>query len=347
MKPFDTKNPFMTGYIKGAEARVVTSDHLNRMMKASGIKDLLVIIRDTHIGQYLEEKALKNFDEADEDLWRYLGECCRALQALKQLPRDMRRFLEVFLRKYDIANIRAALRGLATGKPVRTIPLGSLHALGRLGDLGAAANAEGIAALLDECRLGSYASIVREYRPEEEVHTRLQLEARLYKEYYRWLMKAAREKDRSALMARAFGISIDFTNLQMVSRALIAEWGAQASEEVIEGGQVLSAEMLREQPLLKLADIPGRLEGTPYREAAEEIVSGYTASKDAGVIEETVEKHRFRLIREMLSQKLLSPVLIGWYLTLKEVEVRNVRLLLKAMFDNVPLEGIRPRLVSV
>jgi vacuolar-type H+-ATPase subunit C/Vma6 len=148
-------------------------------------------------------------------------------------------------------------------------------------------------------------------------------------------------------MARVFGISIDFTNLQMVSRALIAEWGAQASEEVVEGGQVLSAEMLREQPLLRLADIPGRLEGTPYHEAAEEIVSGYTASKDAGVIEETVERHRFRLIREILSQRLLSPVLLGWYLTFKEVEVRNVRLLLKAMFDNLPLEGIRPRLVPI
>jgi V/A-type H+-transporting ATPase subunit C len=253
----------------------------------------------------------------------------------------------MFLRKHDIANIRAALRGLATSRPVRTIPLGSLHDLGRLGDLTAAANAQGIAAILDECRLGPYASIVREYRPEEEARTRLQMEARLYKEYYRWLMRAAREKDRSALMARVFGISIDFTNLQMVSRALIAEWGAQASEEVVEGGQVLSAQMLREQPLLRLADIPGRLEGTPYHEAAEEIVSGYTASKDAGVVEETVERHRFRLIREILSQRLLSPVLIGWYLTFKEVEVRNVRLLLKAMFDNLPLEGIRPRLVPI
>jgi vacuolar-type H+-ATPase subunit C/Vma6 len=41
----------------------------------------------------------------------------------------------------------------------------------------------------------------------------------------------------------------------------------------------------------------------------------------------------------------MSPVMIVWYLILKETEIRNLRLVIRALFDNVPLEEIKGYLV--
>jgi vacuolar-type H+-ATPase subunit C/Vma6 len=44
---------------------------------------------------------------------------------------------------------------------------------------------------------------------------------------------------------------------------------------------------------------------------------------------------------------VLTPLVIAWYLTIKELEVRNLRLVLKAVFDAVPVEEIREYLITV
>jgi len=64
-------------------------------------------------------------------------------------------------------------------------------------------------------------------------------------------------------------------------------------------------------------------------------------------VNEVSDEHRFRLLREMLSPRVFSPLVLVWYLALKEAEVRNLRLVLKATFDAVPLADIREYLVSV
>jgi vacuolar-type H+-ATPase subunit C/Vma6 len=63
------------------------------------------------------------------------------------------------------------------------------------------------------------------------------------------------------------------------------------------------------------------------------------------VIEEIIDKHKFRLIKEILSPRVLSPLVIIWYLILKEIEIRNLRLILKAAFDNISLDEIKDYLV--
>ena len=50
-------------------------------------------------------------------------------------------------------------------------------------------------------------------------------------------------------------------------------------------------------------------------------------------------------MQEILSPKIMSPAVIVWYVILKEIEVRNVRLILKAVMDNIQLEEIRGYLV--
>jgi vacuolar-type H+-ATPase subunit C/Vma6 len=92
-------------------------------------------------------------------------------------------------------------------------------------------------------------------------------------------------------------------------------------------------------------DLLGKLESTRYKEVAEELVVNYDKTHSVTVVDEVIEMHKFTYVREMVSTKILSPLLMSWYLVLKELEIRNVRLILKAITDSVPFDKIKDYLV--
>ena len=340
----DTRYPFLSAYLKGEEARLVTSDHIDRMSKVSDIRDILEIIKDTDIGGYLEGVLVETFDDMDEHLWIYLGECLQRVEWFKPVPADILKILKTYTVKYDILNIKAAVQGISSGKQARRIPIGVIQDYGLLDELYSTENVDDIIELLTKCKLGNYASILEEYKIDGEVKPSLLDEARLDGEYYKNLLNMTKDIIDGTLLSQAFGILIDLKNLQVMLRAIIAGTGPEAAKYIINGGYLLSSEAIKELLPLNLSDIPSRVEYL-YQDMAEEVISSYDRTKSIAVVEEIIEKHKFRLIKELLSPRVLSPLMIAWYLILKEIEIRNLRLTLKAMFDNIPVEEIRNYLV--
>ena len=341
----DTRYPFLSAYLKGEEARLVTSDHINRMSKVSSLQDILEIVRETDIGSYLEGVLVETFDDLDEHLWVYFGECLERLEWFKPVPADILKILKAYTVKYDVLNIKAALQGVSTGKQARKIPIGVIHNYGLLDELSGAESADGIIELLTKCKLGNYASVLAEGKMDGGVESRLLAEARLDGEYYKNLLDMTKGITDGAILSKVFSTIIDMTNLPIILRAIIGGIGPEAAEYTISGGYMISDAVVKDLISLKLTDIPGRLENTQYSKVAEEVVDSYDRTKSIAVVDEIIEKHKFRLSQEILSPRVLSPLMIAWYLILKEVEIRNLRLILKAMFDNIPVEEIRNCLV--
>lgn len=341
----DTKYAFISAYLKGGEAKAMTADHVNMMAKTSSIREALASIADTDIGDYLEEVPIKTFDDLDEYLWRYLAEYIAHIEAFKFLPGDILKVLRAYTVKYDVSNIKAALNGILTGKKANMIPLGVIYNYGLLDELSSAENIGGIIELLIKCKLGDYASVLKEYKIDEGVKSRLLAEAKLDGEYYNNLSNMTRGVKDGFVLAKAFGLIIDLTNLQIASRAIIEDIGSEAAECIITGGYMLSAEVIRELLPLKLTDVPSKLGNTLYRDVAEEVSSSYNRTQSITSVAEIIDKYKFSLVKEILSPRVLSPLVIAWHLILKELEIRNLRLILKAMFDNIPLEEIRQYLV--
>jgi len=314
------------------------------MSKVSSIQDVLEIIKETDIGSYLDGVLVETFDDLDEHLWMYFGACLERVEWFKPVPADILKILKTYIVKYDVLNIKAAVQGISTGKQARKIPIGVIHNYGLLDELSSAENADSIIELLTKCKLENYASVLEECKIDGEVKSRLLAEARLDGEYYRNLLNMTKDITDGAILSKAFGIIIDMKNLQVMLRAIIAGIGPEAAEYIINGGYMLSSEAIKELLPLKLSDMPGRVEYL-YQNMAEEVVSSYDKTKSIAVIEEIIEKHKFKLSKEILSPRVLSPLMIAWYLILKEVEIRNLRLILKAMFDNIPIEEIRNYLV--
>lgn len=337
------KYAFVSAYLKGAEAKILTSEHINRMSKTPSLQDVLEAVKDTDIGGYLEEAVIKTFDDADKYLWRYFGERLERLKGLKLVPADILKVLDAYIVKYDVLNIKASLQGIPTGKKANMIPVGVIHGHGLLDELSGAENVDAIKKVLVESKLGAYASVLEEYT--EGTKSKFLGEARLDRAYYANLLNMAKSIQDGFLLAKAFSIMIDMANLQLINRAIIEGIGSEADEFVISDGYMISDTVAKDLISHKLADIPGALGGTQYQGIAEEVVASYSRTKSVTAVEEVIDKHKFRLLREMLSPRVLTPLVVAWYLIVKESEIRNLRLVLKATFDNIPVEEIKDYLV--
>ena len=340
----DAKYAFMSAYLKGAEAKTVTYDQINGLPKTASPEEVLETIRDSDIGRFLEEVPIETFDDWDRYLWQYFGQRLEELEWLKLMPTDMRKILNAYRVKYDVINIKAALLSISAGKGANMVSVGVIHSRGLLDELSAAANVGDIMKVLSECDLGAYAAILGEY-VAEEAKSKFLTEAKLDREYYQGLLNLSRGIQDGPLLAKACGIIMDMVNLQLISRAVIEGIGPEAGELVISGGYLIPETVARDLLSRKLTDMPGILGGTQYRDIAEEVAASYSKTKSITAVGEVIDRHRFRLLREILSPRVMTPLMIVWYLIVKEVEIKNLRLVLKAAFDNIPVDEIKGYLV--
>ena len=335
------KYAFISAYLKGEETKVVTSDHIDRMSKASDIQDALEAIRESDIGSYLEELTVKTFADVDEYLWRYFAQRVNDIESFKFLPGDVLKVSRAYIAKYDVLNIKAALQNISTHKKSHMIPVGIMHNNGLLAQLSTVENRGDIIELLVRCKLGNYMPALEGYEAAGGAKSKLLVEARLDSEYCKSMLNMARGIKDGSVLSEAFGLIIDLTNLRIASRAIIEGIGLDAAEGTIPGGYMITDKAVRDVLSSKLSDMPQRIENAQYRHIAEEILGSYDKTKSITAVEEIIDKHKFRLLKEILSPRVLSPLVMAWYLILKEFEIRNLRLIMKAIADGVPTEEIR------
>jgi len=339
----DAKYAFTSAYLKGAEAKIVTAEQINRLSRTASAQEVLEAIRDTDVGKYLDEMSIKTFDESDRYLWRYFGDCLERLEWLKPVPTDIRNILHAYIVKYDVLNIKTALQSILTGKQVNMIPVGIIYRNELLDKLSQAEDIGVVIEVLTECKLGAYADILKEYK--EEANAKSLTEAKLDSKYYQSLLQIPKGIQDAPLLTKIFSMLVDMANLKLINRAIIEGMGSEVGELIISGGYMISDKLAKDMIAHKLTEIPGALDSAQYRNIADEVVASYNRTKSITAVEEVIDKHQFQLLREMLSPRVMTPLMIVWYLIVKELEVRNLRLVLKAAFDNIAMEEIKDYLV--
>ena len=339
------KYAFITAYLKGQEAKLLTSEHIDSLQAAPSMQDALATIRDTDVGSYLEELPVRAFDDLDECLWRYLAQRFAYIEWFKLVPPDVLGILRAYITKYDVFNIKAALESTLAGKKAKMIPVGIIHNNGLLDELSSAQNIDDITRVLVNCKLGDYVPALEQHKTDEAAKSKLLVQSRLDGEYYRNLLNTARSAKDGPLLLQAFGLIIDLANLQIAWRAVIAGIELHVAELTIAGGYEITDRSIKELLSVKMAEMPARLENTQYSDMAKETLVSHDKTKSITVVDEIIDKHKFRMLKEMLAPRVLSPLAMLWYLILKEVEIRNLRLILKAIVDGVPAQEVKDYLV--
>jgi vacuolar-type H+-ATPase subunit C/Vma6 len=335
---------FMSAYLKGEESRSVTSEHIGEVLQRSAtMQDALEIIGDTDIGEYLLDQPITTFDDADEQLWLYLDGCLGRLEGF-DMPPDMSRIARLYVEKYDVLNIRIALRVILKKVPSSMVPLGAIHSGGYLHDLSAVRERDDLSSILATCNLGDYIRTI-ENITEKDAQAVSEGEVALQNHYHQKVLGAFRSMADGHLIEKAFKIGIDVANLETVFRISLGGGGA-AGAPVLSGGRMLSENAVQELLTLKMAEITGRLENTGYHMMAQEVSKGYEKGGEITAVDKITEKHRFGMLRDLLSPRILSTSNMLWYLLLKELEIRNLRLTFKMLADGIPPAEIRDLVIA-
>ena len=336
---------FISAYLKGEEAKIISSNHLNSVLKAENVQEVIDSIRDTDIGSYLEGLEINSFDDVDEQLWIYLNNCLTRVAWFQNVPKSAREMLHAYVHRYDILNIKTALQNIISGEKTEGIPAGTIYNEGRLYDLTNAESLDDVINVLSTAKMGEYASVLEGYRLEEGFRREVLTDAAMENIYYINLMGMSSKLIDGDILSKVFQTSLDMTNLQIILRTAVNESGSNASDQTISGGYLLSDDLIRDMLSVKLQDIPVRIDYPLYRTAVEGIIEEYEKDQNISIINESIDKLKFNILREILSPKIMSPAVVIWYIILKEIEVRNIRLILKAVIDNIQLEEIRNYLV--
>jgi vacuolar-type H+-ATPase subunit C/Vma6 len=337
----DPRNPFMAALLKAQETRLVNETHLERLAPAGGGADLRAVLRDTDIGTWLEGVSWRDAEERDRALWRYLAQVIVSLEARRYFPRAARRFSRAYLLKYDVANLKAALQGLALGHRPRLLPIGAMHLHDRLEDLAAAQSPDEVAEVLTASGLRNFALALQSFNPSGGRKARLVVEAALEAEFYRQLVHTVRGLGGGFVLASGCGLMIDMTNLAILCRLLIAGAGTAGGESFIPGGHMADAHGLHDVLSHSLSELPRRIDNTYYGKVAADVVAAYERSGSVAVIDAIIEKHRLAALRELFAPQLAPAPVMAWFIIMKEIELRNVRLLISAVEDGIGLENVR------
>ncbi|TFH36926.1 MAG: hypothetical protein E4G93_01255 [Dehalococcoidia bacterium] len=337
----DPRYAYMSAYLKAEEPKMISASHMDRLSRVTNVADAIGIIRETHIGAHMEGVSFHGFDDIDAALWDYLAARIAHVEAFKYMPADMRKVSRAFVVKFDVANVKSTLQGIVTGEKTPLLPLGTIFDDGFAADLQSSETVQDVADVLTRSRLADFVPAVKAYDPAGGAKSKIAVESRLESEYYHGLLKVSRRVREGDVLAKAYGLVIDLTNLGIACRAVVEGIGPAAGDFFITDGYIIDEKMLRDVLPYKLPDIPRRIDLPQYRDVANEIASAYDKTKSVTVIDEVIERHKYTTLRDLLSPRVLSPLVIAWYLLLKEIEVRNLRLVLKAIYDNVPVDDVK------
>ena len=79
---------------------------------------------------------------------------------------------------------------------------------------------------------------------------------------------------------------------------------------------------------------------------AQDISKEYEKNGKITAVDTITEKHKFRMLRDILSPRILSTSNMAWYLLIKEWEIRNLRLIFKMLADGIPPAEIKELVIA-
>jgi V/A-type H+-transporting ATPase subunit C len=338
---------YVTTRMRVRKSKLLPREEYLRMLNMS-LPEITRFIEETQYKADIDElsPSFSGIDLMEVALsWNLAKEYQKVLEIT---PGVLMRFLETYLRSWDIQNVLTILRGksqgMRTGKIKEVlIPAGSLNRA-TLDRLLAEDSAERVVeALKGE---GIYPVIEKEYPAAQETGSYARMENELYKVYYADLIATAKAgvKGGHAFLAYIL-LEIDIRNIQVAFRLRQGPLPEDARDMFIEGGEVKPDELVR----LSAAEQPDELIETLQQRVGIDALGGLVDQirGDAPIheIENALTRVRLDQMTRISKRSVFSIVPILDYLERKRFEVTNLRALARGKESNLPSERIQSYLV--
>ncbi|AEF96176.1 V-type ATP synthase subunit C [Methanotorris igneus] len=332
--------------IRSMEARLLSEDKLNELIEAGGINELIGFLDDTEYGPYISEvmNELNDPIAIEKALNMHLADVYQTLSNIS--PDEAKKTLNLLAKKFDIKNIKTLLRAKFVGLNEEEtfkllIPLGTIP-VNKLRELSETKSVDEVVSGLEGTE---YAPVLSEALAKfEQTGNLLPLELALDKYLLEKLWKTVgiegKEKD---LFKEFVGRMVDIESIKVILRGKADKLPSDVlSEYLVNIGYELAPWKLKE-----LADadsiegVVSSLEGTVYAQILADAMEEYEKTKSVYAFEKALDKYLVELGKKLSLRKPFGVGPIIGFITAKELEIRNLKIIIKGKLENLPPNQIR------
>lgn len=329
---------------RARKGRLLNEKQISEIVESNNVDEVTNYLRG--LPDYVEYVDNYSLDKA---LDIQLGETYDMVS--RMVPKDVKSSFAVLAKKSDINNIKSLFAAKDAGLDKEAteellIPTGALYEdLLRLSDVDSVTD---VVAGLDGTE---YASVLEEALPEyEKTNMVLPLETALDTYYSDKLMSAAETPadENTQVLYAYIGNQVDVANIKLILRAKADGLDyATISPYVGNNGYQLREWKLKD--LMESESVEGvvsSLEGTKFAPVLAEVLPKYNETGSVALFEKALDKF---LVESAKSYSMRKPLGVGpiiGFLSQKEVEVRNLKIIARAKREkDFPVDKIREMLV--
>lgn len=266
------------------------------------------------------------------------------------VPDSIKEVFRVLLRKWDIRNIKSIItaKEAALGREETidlVVPFGELSEI-----LDKLVDAKNITELITSLEGTDYAPILEDALPAyHERKMILPLEASLDKYFLDRLLKAVMNPydENTTILHSYIGTQVDATNIKIILRSKVDG----LKFEDIQPYMTLDGYQVREWKLKDLMEAPdvegvvSGLEGTDYAQILADALPEYSKTGSIAPLERALDNHIMELVKTLSRKKPFGVGPIIGFLNKKEIEVKNLKVIVRGKREGFSASRIRELLI--
>ncbi|ACX73463.1 ATP synthase A1, C subunit [Methanocaldococcus vulcanius M7] len=342
---------YVNARIRSKEAKLLDDAKLNELIESGSLEELVGLLEDTDYGQYVAEvmNELRDPIAVEKALDMYLADLYALIYRIS--PDGAKKVLKVFTKKFDIKNIKTLIRAKFVGLDAEEtykllIPLGNIPP-DKLKELSEVKTVEEVIRGLDGTE---YFKILQdELSNYDQTSDLLVFELALDKYYLESLRKTIMTEGKEEDLFREFvGTIIDIENLKVILKGKADGLSAEELGKYItlEGYELAEWKL---KDLISAGGIEGvlsGLEGTSYAEILTEAMEEFERTKSIYAFEKALDKYVLEKGKKLSTRKPFGVGPIIGLIVSKELEVKNLKAIIKGKIENLKPEDIRSLLIS-
>ncbi|MDI6842678.1 MAG: V-type ATP synthase subunit C [Methanothermobacter wolfeii] len=314
--------------VRARIGRLINEKQFSEILETENLEEFMNYLRGLpdyakYVDRFPVEKALES----------QLAETYETVS--KIAPASIREPFRVNLKKWDIRNIKSLITakdaGLGAEETLNLlVPFGEIYET-----LEALTDSETVQDVVAGLEGTEYAPVLEDALSEYgETGMILPLEAALDRYYLENMMRAvgSPSDDNTKLLHTYFGTQVDISNIKIILRAKADGLSYDdISPYMIQEGYQLREWKLKD--LMEAEDVSGvisGLEGTDYGPMLSEALSEYSATGSISVFERVLEENLNRMARNFALKKPFGVGPMIGFLSRKEVEVRNLKVIARS-----------------
>ncbi|MGJ7028386.1 MULTISPECIES: V-type ATP synthase subunit C [Methanothermobacter] len=314
--------------VRARIGRLINEKQFSEILETENLEEFMNYLRGLpdyakYVDRFPVEKALES----------QLAETYETVS--KIAPASIREPFRVNLKKWDIRNIKSLITakdaGLGAEETLNLlVPFGEIYET-----LEALTDSETVQDVVAGLEGTEYAQVLEDALSEYgETGMILPLEAALDRYYLENMMRAvgSPSDDNTKLLHTYFGTQVDISNIKIILRAKADGLSYDdISPYMIQEGYQLREWKLKD--LMEAEDVSGvisGLEGTDYGPMLSEALSEYSATGSISVFERVLEENLNRMARNFALKKPFGVGPMIGFLSRKEVEVRNLKVIARS-----------------